>query len=101
MLLRCYDHGPDVIGKGLRNPTLTYDGEKFCSAVPPRDYIRCPESNCTNDALAWLTVNETEQWEDSREVFQTDNGNDVVLMHFDVALAEYVGHDSGDDFELC
>lgn len=99
MLLRCRDHGPDVIGAGLRNPTLAYNDEKYCKAFVTVSQIPCPEDGCPNAAFAWLTFDEVEAWENGQEVLQLDSGESVELF-FEHWLGPYVDVED-DDFELC
>lgn len=99
MLLRCRDHGPDVIGAGLRNPTLAYGDEKYCKALVTASHIPCPEDDCPNAAFAWLTPDEAEAWEGGQSEFQLNSG-ELVELDFEHWLGRYVEAED-DDFELC
>lgn len=99
MLLRCREHGPDVIGAGLQTPTLVHDNEKYCKALVTVSHISCPEDNCPNAALAWLTLDEAEAWENGQNEIRLGSG-ETVELDFEHWLGRYVDVED-DDFEIC
>lgn len=107
MIIRCIEHGPEVVGKGTANPTLAYNSKKYKTAIIPTNDLGideneipiptgrfdCSEHGCEEDGYAWVTPDEYEKYENGQRDFRSQDGRIIHLSTRTVYLGRYLGTD--------